>query len=251
MPTPQRTERHIKCLEWAIALCRMNLDQCSGGDLLKLNEGLYEFIYWAEELEATEEDWGPLRGHIKIVTGKKGHWFPPMPRDSFAQLGKKDVLVELQKNFIKRFYAITSGSLSELWRGENINIRVIGGIGHSGSFQRVFFPAGSDWSKNLVSFAEYNLVEHLVESGISGDQIRTCPRCASLFLSRTKPRPDQNRYCSLGCSRNAATQAYRLRKKEELKEKEKSRNRTRYEKRIRAKFPNTPIKKFSRKKSGN
>ncbi len=63
---------------------------------------------------------------------------------------------------------------------------------------------------------------HIISAGIIPEQIRNCPICKALFLVTRIPRKDRNFYCSIKCSRLAATWRHRNKKTEELKKQLKS-----------------------------
>jgi len=118
----------------------------------------------------------------------------------------------------------------------------------SGLFSLFWYPSSRKIQDSLLSVAEYCLLEHLVQSQITADQIRTCPECGSLFLSMSKPRTDRKRYCPYGrCAGNAATRAYRERESKKLKAKERIRSADRYERKVRKVFPKAKIKKRAHK----
>jgi hypothetical protein len=69
--------------------------------------------------------------------------------------------------------------------------------------------------------AIYALFRHFEGSGLSPDRVRRCPResCGNIFVLGSHARADRMRYCSVKCSRYAATLAYRERKVKKLKRK--------------------------------
>jgi len=246
--------RHIKHLEWAVLLSRTNLDECKPGDWLNIIDGLYDFIYWAREgleVEKWRKPGGEIaHGRYKIRDGEL--IFPPIPKKTFLELVTKDVLINLRDSFRTQFESLTSDipPSVDIWRASGFTIW-IQVIKPSGTFVRFISPEVSKRKGDVLSVAQYTLGNHLVESGIAVDQIRTCPECQGLFLLNMRPRKDRNFYCSMRCSRNAATRAYRKRKKEQLKERERERSRRRYVKKQKKNYgPKVKVGTKPRKQEG-
>jgi hypothetical protein len=78
------------------------------------------------------------------------------------------------------------------------------------------------------SSAIYALLRHFEGSGLSAGRVRRCPRegCGNLFVLGSHERMDRMRYCSVRCSRMAATRAYHQR---QAKKKTGKRRRSRWE----------------------
>jgi hypothetical protein len=248
---------HIKQLEWAISLCRTDLNQCSDGDRLNIKESLYSFIYWADE-EFKTTAWldtsaGEGKNDYKEDRYKRrpteGYFFPPIPLKIFLESSvTPEILAAVQNSFRKKLELIVSGLPAQLWRATGLAFSVVVSK-HSGRFVRNFWPSSTPFNEHLVLVAEYSLIEHLIESGIMADQIRSCPECQSLFLSRRKVREDRKRYCPYArCASNSASRAWREREGEKLKQKERIRSANRYEHKVHKKYPKTKIKKARKKK---
>ena len=199
--------KHIKCLEWAILLCQANLDECTEGDWLNWKDGLYNFL---EQL-------------VLVGVPKKRLEYGIQPtKEKYIKEVTADHIKEIRNSLMAWIKSLASNDFVYSLELRN-NTKLIFTID---SDFRQFFQviAAGDYVLN----AKIAMGSHLVGSGIRLEQIRACPECQIPFILKRKPRPDRNFYCSLRCSRNAATKAYRERNKDSLREKEKKRNRDRY-----------------------
>jgi len=226
-------QRHIKNLEWAILLSRTNLDGCTEGDWLNLKEGLYDFIYWmAESREVVIKQIGGGKKDLVKIRPTKGVIFPPMPRSTFFDYVSKEGLMKLRANFQLFFENVARGIVVYKCQIRDVSFWISANK-PTGHFIRYIILGPSQMEEQYIPVAQISLGDHLTESGIMPDQIRLCPECNRLFMLKMRPRKDRNFYCSLMCTRNAATRAYRKRKAEELKLKEGERSHRRYKQRVR------------------
>jgi hypothetical protein len=62
-----------------------------------------------------------------------------------------------------------------------------------------------------VQAAKIALLLHLSGSGLTADRIQSCPLCSAIFILGSHARQDRDHYCSIRCSRYAATKIYRAR----------------------------------------
>ncbi len=223
--SPTQTE-HIKKLEWAIWLSQANFEGFTEGDWLKLKEGLYDFIYWKELSETlfTEND----RKEPEILSSlplKKEEFFQTVTHEQLREIQNyvRTMLVRKAKSGGRGFYSVF---------GRETNF-AFGTYEASQPFVWMVLPGD-----HRVA-GQFALGMHLVGSGITGEQIRSCPQCQRLFLLKRKPRKDRTFYCSSKCAVNTATKRYREKlkkeKAEEIKLKDRRRSRRRYETKIRAK----------------
>jgi len=234
--------RHIKNLEWAILLSKTNLDECTEGDWLKIKEGLYAFIYWVESGELFSWQTGEGKEMQSRKGYKGGVAFIPMSKEIFVNYITKDSLRDILASFRDCFGNIAGGMPFYHCQAGSAIILVQPSI-PSKQFIRSTVLLGTETEKDFIQKAQITLAEHLAESGITYEQIRSCPECHKIFLLNMKPRKDRNFYCSTRCSRNAATRAYRKRNEEELKVKEQKRSRRRYvEKQKKQYGPNVNVK---------
>jgi len=198
-------EEHIKKLGWAIWLCQVDLGTLREGDWLNLKQELYDFVYpgW---LSLDEKD---KKLYQRWLNEKLGEAIP-----------------KIQERLKKQVDAVINGGTQKketlgnlIYPGSTMifkkdGIGVLYGSPNS-PFSQVFH------SNDMETRIERTFIDYLTSSGVWGSQIRICPTCQRIYLSRRKPRPDKTSHCSLRCSQLAATYRYRDNKKGlRLKEKQ-------------------------------
>lgn len=212
MKQAQIQDRHIKMLDWAISFCQVDLNTLREGDLINLKQDLYEFVYpgW---LSYDEKDRQPFREWLDTKLGDK------IPKTQARLKGYIEAVInggtERKGTFEDSFAP-----------GASMQYPITGFVGIHGSpnlpFSQVLHSANKE---HRVDSA---FSTHLVLSGIWGSQIRICPTCHRIFLSRRKPRADKKSHCSVRCSQLVATHTYRKTHKKELRLKEKQRSKRRH-----------------------
>jgi len=214
--------QHIKSIEWAIWLSQVNFSEFTEGDWLTSKEGLYDFIFWQEIPESfiKGKDWkGPeLLSDLPL---KKGEFLKTVTPEQLGEI-RDDI-----RTFLTKKAHSDSGFYPVFGRNTNF---AFGTHEPSQSFVWIVLP------HDRRVAAQFALGMHLVGSGITAEQIRRCPRCQNLFLSKRRSRKDRTSYCSSRCAVNAATQNYRNRKAEELKGKERQRSRRRHREKQQRKY---------------
>jgi len=217
MKQAQIRDRHIEKVNWAIWFCQVDLDTLREGDLLNLKQDLYGFVYpsW---LSYDEKDKQQLQ---EWLDKKLGETIPKV------QARLKDYIEAVINGGTEK-----RGTFANIIApGSSVQIPITGYIGLHGfpdlPFSQVFR------SDNMGRRVELAVGTHLVQSGIIGSQIRICPTCHRIFLSRRKPRADKKSHCSVRCSQLVATHRYRKKNKKGLRLKEKQRSRRRYEEKVR------------------
>jgi hypothetical protein len=232
---------HIKNLEWALRLSQTKFDDCKTGDLLNIKEELWEFTYWTF-LEL-------LRSVKNTTEGQKVHRIPRVfesgavvgyeTREDFVGNITEMDLSKIKSEFTAFFAQIAADVETNTVAAKDVSFSIYPIRNPSGPFVLHIKLKPFQY----VEMARVALLEHFCGSGLVVEQIRFCPKCSLLFILKMKPRKDRNFYCSVNCSRNAASQAYRTRKGKSLKITEAHRNRSRYEKRIHKIHPRARIAK--------
>ncbi len=226
---------HIKMLKWAIWLCQAKLESLRDGDWINLKQDLNDFVYSGS--------------FHRDQVGKKNHggWLDKIPSKETVA----DLQVRLRESFqeIVRADSGRSGTFGSIF-GPGTPIQLpLKGVQYLVGWPDLPFRHAfqEDHPKDRLHNA---LTNHFVWSGVTGSQVRTCPECNRIFLMDRKPRQDKKFYCSLRCSRLAATHRFRETHKEELKLKEQERSRLRYEEKVRQKYPKAKVAGRARKAKG-
>jgi hypothetical protein len=221
----EHQREHIKQLKFAVSLCQRDLTQLREGDWQNLREELYDFE--------------------NLVVGQRLQevFLPPNLKEQFFTTVTRDTVAAIQKHLAADFqrYAYKANAPS------HVSVR-------ASQIENDFVAFGPDvafhqliHARDPIVSARLALGYHLVGALISPSFIRSCPQCSLMFVMERKPSADvANYFCSIKCSRNAATKAYRGRMRNELRRKEKQRSRNRYEKRSRSK-PGMAKVKISRR----
>jgi hypothetical protein len=201
MKTPRQQAEHIKRLEWFICFCQADLMAFSEGDWLNTLDSMYDFVDFRD---------------------------PHSPLDkSFYGYAMPDNLLDFQPRVLKvlRKLAVDpkQPKVDEQYGPVIEAIVTCGAYGADQPFEHI-----TDASMELTVIGYLALYRHLVSSEIVRGQLRICPQCDRVFLSRRRPRADITLHCSLKCSRLAATHRYRVKQKQKLKVKERERGHERY-----------------------
>jgi hypothetical protein len=223
MKTPEKHTEHIKRLEWMIWFCQADLKTFSQGDWLNAADSMYDFA-----------DFGDPDS--------------PLHQEFYRYARAKD-MVDFQprvSKVLRRLAVDPQQPNADDEYGPLINAQVtIGAFGADQPFEQI-----TESTLELTILGYLALFRHLVASEIVRGQLRVCPQCKRLFLSRRRPRADKTLHCSLRCSRLAATHRYRERQREELKRKERDRSHSRYAKSQKRKLGRgTKVGRRPRKKS--
>lgn len=212
-------KEHIKQLKCAVRLSQVDLARLREGDWQNLREELYEFMN-------------------PIVAQRLQEVF--LPPDTKEQLSlSTDTVAAIQKQIaadLQQYAYNGNNSCAVTLRPKQLDIDFVA-FGPDIVFYQIV------QTTDPVASARLALGLHLVGAVISPAYIRSCPECSRLFVMERKPRLDvANYFCSIRCSRNAATKRYRERHRELIKEREKQRSRKRYEKRIRSQAGKANVK---------
>jgi predicted RNA-binding Zn ribbon-like protein len=214
MTTALQRACYIKKLEWAISLSQQKLPDLREGDWLNLRDELYEFLNTQEE---------------------KRSFFGKVTQESIAAIQR-----ELKTKFDQCADMGAGWEKSGLKSGvSGINFGVTKAAVHLIATAPDLLFQQSIRCDDLKTEVLLELANILAVSGVAINQIRRCPNadCNRLFLLRMKPRTDRNFYCSPRCSGLAATRKYRREKAEELRAKDRGR----YEKKQKQKFPGARV----------
>ena len=209
----EHQKEHIKQLKWAVSLSRRDLGQMRAGDWQNLREELDQFV-------------NPVVGqHLQSV------FLPPDTREQFIKSLSIETVAAIQKKIaadLQQYAYNGDNARTVTVRPKQLDIDFVA-FGPDVAFYQMI------QTRDPVASARLALGLHLVGAVISPAYIRSCPECSGLFVMERKPRADvANHFCSIRCSRNAATGRYRKKQKEEIRKKERQRSRNRYEKRIKS-----------------
>jgi len=176
--SPIQTE-HIKKLEWAIWLSQANFEEFTEGDWLKSKEGLYDFIYWKELSETlfTEND----RKEPEILSTL------PLKKEEFLQTVTHEQITEIQ-NYIRTM-------LVRKAKGSGRGFYSV--FGRETNFAFGTYEASQPYTWMVLPgdhkvAGQFALGMHLVGSGITGEQIRSCPAMSKAFLAQEKTSKRQD-----------------------------------------------------------
>lgn len=201
MKTAGKHIEHTKRLEWFIWFCQADLNAFSRGDWLNALDFAYDFYNFGDP-------------------------DAPLHRGGFDIAVTPETMIDFQPRVLgvlKRL-AIHPQQPDPEQYGPLIQAEVtIGAFGADEPFEQKM-----DCTMELTRLGYLSLYRHLVSSGIVRGQLRVCPQCRRIFLSKRRPRADKTLHCSLKCSRLAATHRFRQRQREQLKSKERDRSHRRY-----------------------
>jgi len=246
-PTSQ-DEEAIKNLEWAVWFSQIDLDSLREGDWINLEKDLSWFMF-----KSNERSEKGLMGQAS-----RRYLISPRPHASRLRRPTREEIRGLQSALSKDVKGLAyrpnplGWSLPSVCRPiENVSLSVEIRSPTVSPFRYAYdYVADVKEGYQVTTESSFRLAffEYLVRSGILGSQLRYCPKCERIFLLKRKPRPDKEFYCSLRCSRLAATHAYRKRKAEELKVKERERSHRRHVAKQRRQFgPNVKVERRPRK----
>jgi hypothetical protein len=193
---------HRKWLDFAIALSRTDVDSLTVGEKLDLENRLSGFLESIPDPRSAR--WVKLLTAGEIPAAFAG--IAGLKRDDAIELKHaKEVLAAQLENLAGPNVLLNNKAVADilLWRMGD-------------SFQFLVSPKEVEY--RLIA----TLGSHLVGAGIPASWLRRCPQCGEIFLATRNPRPDRKLHCSKRCSANAATRAFRSRRKEkELKKKKR------------------------------
>lgn len=225
-----RKQHHLLMAELGVRFAQLDLDQLREGDWLNLKEELWEFFQDCPFL-------------IKDPTGSK-----PMrwPSDSSSLKPAKDkeknsnlkaieekTVKEIQKSLQHQLHRLTLPIAYEHVTLKIQSARISLSTKIDGGFETYAVDPSSHfnqflYTKNPRQAGIIAMGQHLVLSGLTLDQIRHCPKCSRIFLIKRKPRKDRTYFCSLKCSRLAATHRYRAKMRDKVRENDRKRKRAKY-----------------------
>ena len=189
-------KQHIKQLQKAAEISRANWDELSSIERQRLRLDLYEFHFSSGLGMHYLQTEGDVDAHVpeRYVKDMLGRL-----RDTFAKLVDA-------KEFPLRINT----------KPKDIEFNVYLGDPSMRFYLHANMEPGGD-------AAVYALLRHFEGSGLSLDRVKFCPRedCRNIFVLGSHARTDRMRYCSVKCSRLAATKAYRQRKAEEQERRSK------------------------------
>jgi len=205
-------QEHIKKLDWAIHFCQDDLGGLREGGWLDLKEDLAGFI-----------NASPIRlGGPRL--------------EDFTKVG----IEAIQASFRRQLepLAFDENNPKDSVSTERVEAKAsVFGAALDCPFMDVV-DVGSDVDKRAIRA----LFDCLVWSGVLREQLRVCPVCRRIFLSKRKPRKDVHLHCSIRCSRLAATHRYREKQRDRLKHKERERSRRRHVEKQQRKYPGRKVK---------
>jgi len=203
---------HIQQLQWAILFSQMDLEKFSQMGVEKRQEilarvkrDLYEFVR-ASNQQGTASDAhqvGNVVGDPQYFTG--------------GVSGER--LKRIQDEFKKALSAFADESFFSLALNEKASGRV--------RFHWVAFTPYSRFGQGVnvpedpLSQSVLAIGLHVAHSGLTGEQIRRCPRpeCGKIFIRERKPREGIHQYCSTNCTQAVSTKKYRAKKSAEAGQK--------------------------------
>jgi hypothetical protein len=198
-------KQHIKQLQKAVELSRSNPDEPNPIQRERLRLDLYEF----QLSSGVGAHYSQTKGDVSAALPER--YVADMVqglRDTFAKLAGE-----------KQFPLVIETKLKD------VHFRVY----LQNPSMRFYLHANMEPGRDA---AVYALLRHFEGSGLGLDRIQVCPRekCRNVFVLGSHARADRMRYCSVRCSRLAATQAFRQRKMDEKERKSKGKRELRRKK---------------------
>lgn len=195
---------HILQLQWAIRFSSVDLERVERGGLTvdggmeELKYRLYEFV---RDSNLQGSDRQPHK--VPVSTGT--------PQE-FVGLITNEHLKQIKKGLQEAFLAFADNKFFSLKleggkRGPSIDWIAFNPLLR-------FIQTVKVESDDPVSKAVLALGLHVAYSGLTAERIRRCPVDATIFIRERKPQKGREQYCSLTCTRAAATQKYRLKKRQ-------------------------------------
>jgi hypothetical protein len=175
-------KQHIKQLHKATEIIRDDPDALSPIDRQRLRLDLQELqtvIGMGMHYQQTDAEPGVPERYLKeMVDGL---------RDALTKLADGDYPIDIDMEPKDVHVRVYVRAATPVWVSVNL-------------------PAGRD-------SAIYAFYRHFEGSGLTPDRVRRCPgeSCGNIFVLGSHARTDRMRYCSVRCSRLAATLAYRER----------------------------------------
>lgn len=200
-PTPRQAE-HIKWVQFAILLSQVDFTELTEGQRLDLKNDFHRFLRSMDPpKESLPEGFSAMLPSLRGLRLKKRH-------DALEFVGEEDVDESRAKSILNTELENLTGPAKATATMVESNVSVTHAIVRTGdSFYYWTFPrSGHD---RIVAL----LGHHLGGSGILPSMLGRCPKCQKIFIASRKPRPDRKFHCSRLCSGNAASRAYRDRKK--------------------------------------
>ena len=217
--TPAQAE-HIQKLQWAVSFSQGNLDGFREGDWLNAKEELYDFLYEAALFEAVKA-YRKKKSTKASASRHSEQDEPDLPdsKQEFVNDVEPQELREIQREMVRLLRGLASNDDGREFMTDPIVIPkvelLVVNQGPSNPFSPMFLI---DDRKALAGF---NLIFYLAASGLTNQQLRTCPECKRVFVARRKPRAGETSHCSLRCARLAATRRYRTEQQRKLGHKVK------------------------------
>jgi len=182
---------HRRHLRWALQFCQPDLNESD--DYLKdVKTKIYEFIGDAN-LQAPGK-------HVRT-------FILPEVREYVGKLETDDIR-EIHQILRNGFSAVSENAAFGLGispgQGNTVNISVDALTPFDRFYQSIVIYL-SPTSQSLLA-----LQLHLVRSGLTGEQIRKCSECGTIFIGERKGQ----KYCSTACARAVANKGYYQREKE-------------------------------------
>jgi len=207
-------KENIERVDWAVSFSQKDLKELREGDWLNLKDELYSFLYGLDPKQHLT-DKRNRQGGIKLISISK----PEFIRNTSA------ADVEGIKKDLSKFLRLLTTGTGLVYPG--IKTReahiIFGSSGLTSPF---------DWYIYVESdrvAAQVMLGHYFISSGITREQIRTCPECTRRFLIKRKPRSDRTFYCSPRCTSTASSRIQRKRKSGHLKVVQRGRGTDRLE----------------------
>src|SRR5262249_26512296 len=186
-------------LEKAVQIVRQNLDALTLAEFLKLREDLHEFCYGSPMGPARQ---GMLQ-HNPLEKFRMDEFLEDIKRQ--RKMIPDDVVRSIVEELKKRLTGIATTP-----GGFSIPAEVTKGVFNLSAPDKSSLPTLTS-NFTAEEAAILALVVHFYGSGLTGNRIRICPleSCGNLFLLTSYAREDREHYCSIRCTRNAATRRYR------------------------------------------
>lgn len=171
---------------------------------------------------------------------------PPGPLNEFLEACTDDVLEQFRKESGPVLDKLVDNKLFIVQLGagrfRDPHIMTISQAGLSRFQQSVQFES------DIVAKGLLALTLHVVYSGLTGERLRRCPICGTIFIrNQRKPQAGREAYCGPTCKRTAATRTY-LERKSALAKGEAQRTETRTSDQPATKGRRAPAKKRNPKR---
>src|SRR5262245_292453 len=202
---------HVAQLEKAAEIIRTDLDRLTPAEFVKLREDLHEFCYGA--------GFGPARQgmlqHIPLENFRLDEFFDEVKRQ--RKMIPDNVVREIVESLRKALTGIATTA-----GGFSIPAEVTKGVFNLSAPDKVSLPTLTlNFTAEEAAMVALNI--HFSGSGLTAGRIRICPleSCGNLFVLKSYAREDREHYCSIRCTRNAATRRYRENKAKKKRKRRK------------------------------